>query len=72
MNIMLKLFVALKSAYIANKDGATAIEYGLIAAGISLAIAAVVFTFGEDLLSLFENMEGKLETAVTSSSGTGG
>ena len=37
---MLKL-LALKDAYIKNEDGATAIEYGLIAAGISLAIAAV-------------------------------
>lgn len=60
---MLKL-LALKDAYIKNEDGATAIEYGLIAAGISLAIAAVVFTFGEDLLALFEGMETTLETAA--------
>lgn len=63
---MLKL-IALVQAYAKNEDGATAIEYGLIAAGISLAIAAVVFTFGADLLALFQNMESTLETAVTTS-----
>lgn len=56
---MLKL-LALKDAYLRNEDGATAIEYGLIAAGISLAIVAVVFTFGEELRGLFTGMEGKL------------
>lgn len=61
--------LAMIQAYKNNEDGATAIEYGLIAAGISLAIAAVVFTFGEDLLALFEGMEGTLETAVADSAG---
>lgn len=59
---MLKL-LALKEAYLKKEDGATAIEYGLIAAGISLAIAAVVFTFGDDLTTLFGTMESTLETA---------
>lgn len=59
---MLKL-LALKDAYLKNEDGATAIEYGLIAAGISLAIVAVVFTFGEQLHDLFATMEDKLTTA---------
>lgn len=64
---MIKL-LAMIQAYKNNEDGATAIEYGLIAAGISLAIAAVVFTFGEDLLALFDNMEGTLEGAVADAS----
>lgn len=37
----------------AENDGATAIEYGLIAAGVSLAIAAAVFAFGDTLNDLF-------------------
>jgi pilus assembly protein Flp/PilA len=34
-------------------SGATAIEYGLIAAGISLAIAFSLFAFGDTLNDLF-------------------
>lgn len=50
-------------AYIQKEDGATAIEYGLIAAGISLAIVAAVFAFGEDLNALWEDMSTSLEAA---------
>lgn len=56
---MLKL-IALKKAYLKQEDGATAIEYGLIAAGISVAIAAVVWLLGADLLALFEQIQTSL------------
>ena len=56
---MLKL-LALKNSYVKNEDGATAIEYGLIAAGISLAIVAAVYAFGGDLNSLFEGLSTSL------------
>ena len=59
---MLKL-LALKDAYIKNEDGATAIEYGLIAAGISLAIVAVVFTFGDQLETTFTTMQTAMTNA---------
>lgn len=59
---MIKL-IAFKKAYLENKDGATAIEYGLIAAGISLAIATAVFTFGGDLNTLFGTMSSKMTEA---------
>lgn len=52
---MIKL-VAKVQAYLANREGATAIEYGLIAGGISLAIIAIVFTFGDQLESIFTDM----------------
>lgn len=48
---MIKTFVPLKS-YINDHSGATAIEYGLIAAGIALAISASVFFFGDAVASL--------------------
>jgi len=48
---MLKPFVFLKS-YIHDRTGATAIEYGLIAAGIAMAIAASVFLFGDAVKTL--------------------
>lgn len=59
---MIKL-LAFKKAYLENNDGATAIEYGLIAAGISLAIVAVVFTFGDQLLAVFTEMETSMADA---------
>ena len=60
---MLKLFIKTLAAYKNNEEGVTAIEYGLIAAGISLAIAGVVAIFGQDLIGLFEGMSDALSTA---------
>ena len=57
---MLTKLLALKNAYMSNEDGATAIEYALIAAGISLAVVASVFAFGDELEVLFEGLTGNL------------
>ena len=46
--------------FIKSEAGATAIEYGLIAAGIAVAIAVVVFTVGSKLNTLFTNIAGQL------------
>jgi pilus assembly protein Flp/PilA len=43
----------LVSRFLKNESGATAIEYGLIAAGISLAIIAVVNGLGTTLNTKF-------------------
>lgn len=59
---MLKL-LAFKDAYLKNEDGATAIEYGLIAAGIALAIVSVVFLFGDQLQTTFQSMTGAMTAA---------
>lgn len=56
---MLKL-IALVQAYSTKEDGATAIEYGLIASGIALAIAGAVWAFGGQLTTLFEGMGDSL------------
>jgi pilus assembly protein Flp/PilA len=50
-------------AYTKNEDGATAIEYGLIAAGIAVVISAAVFAFGGELNTLFEDLGDSLEAA---------
>ncbi len=42
-------------------NGATAIEYALIVAGIGLAIMAVVFAFGEDVAALFDDLVDVLQ-----------
>jgi pilus assembly protein Flp/PilA len=46
-----------------DESGATAIEYGLIAAGISVAIIAVVNGLGAKLTGTFSYISGKLATA---------
>jgi len=59
----MKRLLAFKEAYLKNQDGATAIEYGLIAAGISLAIVAIVFTFGDQLATTFSSMNTAMSAA---------
>lgn len=50
--------------FIKHNDGATAIEYGLIAAGIAVAISVAVFAFGDQLYDLFyTDLETMLEDA---------
>ncbi len=48
-----------------DESGATAIEYGLIAAGIAVAIVAIVFTIGDDLVDLFTGISTDLQDAGT-------
>jgi pilus assembly protein Flp/PilA len=48
-------------AFIADETGATAIEYGLIAAGISLAIIAVVNGLGTKLNTKFTSINTSLK-----------
>ena len=47
--------------FLADESGATAIEYGLIAAGISLAIIAVVNTLGGTLRTKFTSINTSLK-----------
>ena len=49
--------------FAADQQGSTAIEYGLIAAGIAVAISAVVFTFGDELETLFTGLTTTMEGA---------
>jgi pilus assembly protein Flp/PilA len=47
-------------SFIADESGATAIEYGLIAAGIALAIISVVNGLGSKLNSKFGSISASL------------
>ena len=49
-------------AFYRDKSGATAIEYGLIAAGIAVAIIAAVFALGDDIKGFFEDVSDKLKS----------
>jgi pilus assembly protein Flp/PilA len=51
--VMKKLF----ARFMQDESGATAIEYGLIAAGISVAIVTVVGTVGSGLKTTFTSVQ---------------
>jgi pilus assembly protein Flp/PilA len=50
----------LVSRFVKDESGATAIEYGLIAAGISIAIITVVNGLGTKLSTTFSNISTSL------------
>ena len=54
---------SLVNRFVKDESGATAIEYGLIAAGISVAIIAVVNSLGSQLKSTFSTVTSQLATA---------
>jgi pilus assembly protein Flp/PilA len=47
--------------FMRNESGATAIEYGLIAAGISVAIITVVNGLGTKLKTTFSSISSQLK-----------
>ena len=47
-----------------NESGATAIEYGLIASGIAVAIIVAVNTIGSSLDTMYANINAKIDTTV--------
>jgi pilus assembly protein Flp/PilA len=52
--------MSLLRAFLRNDDGATAIEYGLIAAGISVAVIGAVNLIGTSLTSTFSSVASAL------------
>ncbi len=57
---MLKRF----KQFCGDESGATAIEYGLIAALISVAIIGAVTTVGDSLNTIFGEVSNSLDTAI--------
>ncbi len=60
---MLRLYVQVSENirwFAADASGATAIEYGLIAAGIAVAIITAVGLVGTKLTAMFTTVAGKL------------
>jgi len=53
--------MGLLKAFVRDEKGATAIEYGLIAAGISVAIITVVTGLGTKLNSTFGSVSDALK-----------
>ena len=52
--------MSLVTSFLRDESGATAIEYGLIAAGISIAIITVVTTVGSKLVTTFTKVGDNL------------
>ena len=65
------MLIANLRSLIADESGATAIEYGLIAALVSVAAIGALTAMGGSLQTMFTNVSNALDTAVTSGTGTG-
>ena len=50
-----------------NEDGASAVEYGLLVAGIAALIVAVVFIFGGVISNAFNKTCGKVSSGTAGS-----
>jgi pilus assembly protein Flp/PilA len=49
------------AAFLKNESGATAIEYALIASGISIAIVAAVYSLGTELTNKYQGVSTALK-----------
>ncbi|HEX9213090.1 MAG TPA: Flp family type IVb pilin [Bradyrhizobium sp.] len=49
------------AAFVTDESGATAIEYGLIAAGIALAIIEVIYALGTNLVAKLQALATALK-----------
>ena len=57
--------------FLKDKSGATAIEYGLIAALVSVAAVVALQNLGTSLNTMFTTVSTQLDTAVAAAGGTG-
>ena len=55
--------------FLTDETGATAIEYGLIAALVSVAAISAMGAVGDSLVTLFDTVAGELDTAAGGPSG---
>jgi pilus assembly protein Flp/PilA len=61
---MKTIFTAVQ-AFIADEDGVTAIEYGLIAALVGVAMAGAAKLLGAEIKTTFNNVVTSLKSATT-------
>jgi pilus assembly protein Flp/PilA len=65
MEFDMSKFIAAVQAFVADENGVTAIEYGLIAALIGIVVAGGAKALGLEINTLF----GKVETALGGTAG---
>ena len=62
MNISQKISDCMIS-FIGDECGLSAVEYGLLAAGIAIGLWTLISGIGTDIHTIFENVKGDLDTA---------
>jgi pilus assembly protein Flp/PilA len=50
-------------SFIGDESGLSAVEYGLLAAGIAIGLWTLISGIGTDIHTIFENVKGDLDTA---------
>ena len=55
--------------FLADQAGVTFVEYGIIVAGISVAVIVAVFLIGDDLVKVFESARAKIVIAINKLAG---
>ncbi|MFI5331849.1 MAG: Flp family type IVb pilin [Desulfobaccales bacterium] len=50
-------------AFVREEEGASAVEYGLLVAGIAVAVMAGIYAIGSNLSTTFGNVADKLTAA---------
>lgn len=48
-----------------DEDGASAVEYGLLVAGIAALIVAIVFIFGDMIADVFDSTCDTIDAGIT-------
>jgi pilus assembly protein Flp/PilA len=56
---MKDLFTKMKT-FIADEEGASAVEYGLLVAGIAVVVMTAIYTIGTNLNTKYTSVAGKL------------
>jgi len=57
----MKKLLAKTQAFIRDEEGASAVEYGLLIAGIAVAVMAAIYAIGTNLNSTFNSVADKLK-----------
>lgn len=60
---VIKVAKAKARAITGDESGVTAIEYGLIAAAIAVAIIVAIFALGEDISEMFTSVSSEVQNA---------
>jgi pilus assembly protein Flp/PilA len=63
MEFFMKTIFTAVQAFIADEDGVTAIEYGLIAALVGVAVAVAAKALGVEIASTFDTVVTKMKNA---------